>query len=272
MVNMGDNAKVSKVHEDNHSKKVFVAWKALGYLSFMIRNTLGILSLFLIYSGTLMAESPARKFISTTGECILEAASDRLGVSFVARARDMSLKKAQAESRKKYDELVKALKALNLKDAKIETSLYNVHENREWENNKTVFKGYIVEMGVDIETSEVSRGGEALEAGAKAGLTDVGSLRMFLSDAKKKELRFQCLSIASEDAMKKAQKIAESLNIKLGAAEQVNEQSSFDYHPSPRREYRASMAMMEKSMDSAPQIENQSQKLSLTLNVSFGIK
>ena len=124
--------------------------------------------------------------------------------------------------------------------------------------------------GIDAERSEMDRGGAALDAASKIGITEVGGLQMFLSDEKKQAIRFDCLDAAAKDAQKKAQRIAQSLNVKLGAARQVTEQSSFDgYYPNRRHESRMMAASVMEKSSAAPEIENQSQKLTLTLNVNF---
>jgi uncharacterized protein YggE len=234
--------------------------------------SLGLVSVMTLATWrSLEAQEGPRNFIATQGQCIRDLPADRISVSFVSRAENANLKKAQESSRERYEKLRVKLKAMNLKDSKIETSIYDVQENRVWEKDRRVFKGFVVQMGLRLETSEIDRVGEALAAATDIGITNTDGLQMFLSREKQDQVRLECLEIASKDAQRKAQKIAESLGVKLGAAQSVTESGGFSERPMHRNFVGRQMMAMEAS-SAAPQVEAQSEQFNLSLQVSFGIR
>ncbi len=215
----------------------------------------------------------AARLVSVQGRCEIKVTPDRgnLQLRTEKTAADTAL--AVDEVSKKIEAAKKKIQKLELADLELRTTHFQVHEHREWENNKNVFKGYRASLGLEVTTSDIAKLGNVMAEAAKLGLTGTDSLRTFLSLEKSQKEYLKCLDIASADALKKAKQLAKSLDASVGEVESVNESPAIISAPQPM--YSAmmdgGMRGMEKAAQ-APSIEVGDQTFSTTLQVSFQLK
>ena len=227
---------------------------------------------FLLFALFLSTSSfAATSFVTVTGKCQMKVVPDQASLAFTAEALEKDQQKSVTKITTQMKELTDKIKELKLKGMVLETSNYNVHQQRDWENNKMVDKGYRASVTLTVTSNEISRMGEAMAVGSKVGITNVGSLRRFLSLEKEQAEYLKCLDIAAEDARGKADQLAKKLKARLGDVLEIYERPQMS-SPSPVYE-RTMMAMKGASdaMSSVP-VEAGEQLFSTQIEVKFSLK
>lgn len=227
--------------------------------------------LLLVSAAPALADIPARA-VSVNGSCQRQATPDRGSISMVAEAREMDLQEATKKATRIYERARDAVKKLGLEDLDLRTAEYSVGEIREWEANKSVFKGFRARMGLRVATSSIQKLGEVIVIASREGLVDVGALTTFMSDAKQKQEHFACLQAAAENARAKAEKLAVSLGAKLGPVLAIVEAGAPSPGPRPQL-MMAEVSMAKASRDMAPpSIEAGQDSINVNVAVTFAIQ
>ena len=232
----------------------------------------------LIYVGVFsavssQAEATPPRTITVSGQCKRQAVPDTGAVVITSDARELELDRAVSKARKGYDQLRSAVQSLHLANAVLSTTEYTVNPIREWEKNKTVFKGFNARMGLRVETSDFEKLGAVLTKAAELGIQDIGNLEHYLSPAKKLEEQSLCLESAAKNARAKAEKLAGALGAHVGAVQTLSE--SWDFQspmPRPMMAMRGSSLKMGAEASDAVGIEPGQENLSVTVNAMFLIE
>lgn len=218
-------------------------------------------------SSSVMASS---SFVNVTGRCQMKVIPDQASLSFTAESLEKDQQKAVAKMTAQMNSLTEKMKALKLKDTILETSGYNVYEQRDWENNKMISKGYRASLTLTVTSSDITRMGEAISEGSKVGITNVGNLRTFLSLEKEQAEYLKCLDIAAADARAKAEQLTRKLKAKLGDVLEIFERAQSS-RPAPV--YERAMMSLKSNSDAAPvSVEAGEQVLSTQIEVKFSLK
>lgn len=219
------------------------------------------------------AQERLPRAISVNGNCIKTVTFDRGEIVVTADVLDADLQKATKRAAETYESVRAAVQKLNLKNVELMTNEYSVTEQKEWEKERTVSKGFRARMGLKVTTSEISRLGEVIQIAANQKVRDVSALRSFLSDEKAKVERESCLEEAVQNAQAKAGRMAKVGGAKLGKALQITEEGAAPPEPIPVRPMRAEKAMMSSyAMDSAPTVEAGANRMSVNVNVTFALE
>lgn len=208
--------------------------------------------------------------VTVGGECSHYITSDRGSLTMTVENLDRDVKVANAKTSETYGILKIDLEKLGLKNFELETTEYSVFEQKDWENNKSVSKGYKSRMGLKISTSEISKLGDVMVTANKHAVSDIGSLQTYVSDQKLKSMELDCLKEASEDSKKKAEVLAKSFNAKLDGILSVSD-ASVSFNPYPPRSGMAKFksSNMESSLMSAPDVSAGKEKYTLKIQTTF---
>lgn len=230
-------------------------------------------AIFLLFIGIMNSaqalETPAQ--ITVNGECVMETTADRGQLNLTVENLDKEVTKAAQKTSDQYNKLKKAFEKLSISDLAISTSSYQVFEQKEWENNKSVSKGFKASLGMKIESNEVARFSEIIKLAGEHGVTQVGSFTTFLSLEKQKKLALECLKIASKNAETKAKTLAESLSVNLGSAIQISELEAYNPPRIPVPQY-DTFQVSSKSMAEGPAIGASTLEFSKKIVVIFELK
>jgi uncharacterized protein YggE len=233
------------------------------------------LMLFSLLTNPTLADDDFKKAVTVSGACQKMVEPDRMSVMMVVEHLEKTSKEAIEKTHKLYAKLQDKVKGLKLKDLELNTAQYQVREERQWENNKNVFKGFKAEMGMDVSTSELKRMGEVLQVASELGVTSIHNMRAYLSNSKKKEMELNCLEVAAQDAKAKAKKLAETLGAKLGKVIDIR-QGVGQFPPNqPVPFFQAKavgMSAMRAEMDSAPQVDVKQQEYVLDIQATFALE
>jgi len=219
------------------------------------------------------ARSQARdREISVSGTCVRHVTADRGAVALTAQFVHDDLKTAVRLATEAYEKTLVAVKGLNLEALDIKTVEYSVDQWREWENKRSVFKGYRARIGMRVTSSSIQRLGEVIAIAAREGLTDVGQLTLFVSSEKALAERVAGLEQAAQNARTKADHLAKTLNTRLGEAVTISEEQT--HLPSPRPVMalnRSKGSGFDEQQMAPPSIEAGEQELTVTVQVVFAL-
>ena len=185
----------------------------------------------------------------------------------------MDLQAAAKKATEIQEKVKEAIQKLRLENFNLTTSEYTLIEVKEWQKDKTVFKGFKARMGFRVSTSSIQRLGEVIAIAAKNGVRDVGALNTFLSQEKLLKEQSGCLEEAGANATLRAAKLAASLDARLGEILQISEfQPTSQDNPVALHMMRKSNENMDAGGIAAPSVEGGSQALSVTIYATFALK
>jgi uncharacterized protein YggE len=215
------------------------------------------------------AEAP--RMVSVSGSCLRNVIPDRGAVTITAESRDADAKRAQVAANRQYEAMRSKVARLNLPDGELSTAEFLSEEIREWEKERMVSKGFRTRISLRVETSDHSRLGEVIDIASREGVKQMSGLQLFVSSKRMLDEKMACLKEAAEQARAKADSLAKSLGAKLGEVLSIQENASSQPEP-PMPMMRSAMAMDAVAEKSAPRIEPGKTELSITVQVSFGLK
>ncbi|MFP5492609.1 MAG: SIMPL domain-containing protein [Bacteriovoracia bacterium] len=213
----------------------------------------------------------ATRTVNVQGRCEIKVTPDRASLELKMEKTLSDPAAAVNEVTKKIEAARAEIKKMNLAHLELRTTHFQVSPHREWENNKNVFKGHRASMGLEVITSDIAKLGGVMAMAAKQGLNGTDGFRPFLSLEKSRTEYLKCLDVASQDALKKAQQLAKSLDAKVGEVESISESAPVIHRPQPMYSAMMDGAAMEKSV-AAPTIDVGEETFSTTLQVSFKLK
>ena len=161
--------------------------------------------------------------VSVSGKCEIKVVPDRGSVQLTTEKNASSVKEAVEFVTKQIEQARQAVIKMKLADQELRTTQFQVSPRHEWENNKNVFKGYRASLGLEVTTSEITRLGEVMGKASAIGVNGTNNYRTFLSLEKSQAEYLKCLDVASQDAQKKAERLAKNLDAKLGEVESILE-------------------------------------------------
>lgn len=173
-----------------------------------------------------------KRTLTVTGSCQLKELADLAQITLTAEHLEKEAAVATRKTTEQYNEVKRALEKLKIADLQLATTQYQVYEQKDWENNKNVFKGYRALMSLQATTKEVGKMGDIIKVAAEEGITNVSQLNMTLSQTKLRQMESKCLKEAMMNAQEKASALAQN-KIKLGQVLAVIEGSSGQYNPGP---------------------------------------
>jgi uncharacterized protein len=220
---------------------------------------------------SLNAFAKDHRSVKVLGSCEKKVTPDRGSLSFSVENQSSDQKEAMKKTKHQYDELKKRLDKLKLENVEFKTTALTIFPVREWERDRLVNKGHKASVTLELETSEISRLGEAMEEASRAGVQNVGSMMSFLSQEKSQQEYLSCLDVAADDARKKAEQLAKKFGAKIADVISVIESPS---EKSPQRPLFQAKLMMAKGMsEEAPlPVEAGVEQFSTTLEVIYSIK
>jgi uncharacterized protein YggE len=215
----------------------------------------------------------AERFVAVTGQCSREAAPDRASIVLTAEAREADAGTAGEKVTKLYEKLRAEVKKMKLADVKLQTSQYTVYPQQEYDNQgRAKKKFFMAQMGLEVETSDISKMGDVISVATKLGIQNVGGLNTFLSVVKSREEMEACLEDAVKNAHMKAERMVKASGAKVGEVTSLQEFRSETPGPVPMYAMGEAAMADSSSKAAAPSIEAKKQDINVTVHVSYSIK
>jgi uncharacterized protein len=174
--------------------------------------------------------------ISVQGEGIIKVAPDVAYVTLGVETSSKEMTKAQKDNKDKMNEVMNELYKLGIKKEDIQTQSYQVYPDYQWEDNKSVLKGYKVSNLVRVKIVKIDDTGKVLDAIADKGANHVTGIQFTLAD--EKQYYNEALQLALKNAEDKAKAMAGYFGITDIKPVSITEGSQGIYYP-PTPYYRA---------------------------------
>ncbi|MDX9892943.1 MAG: SIMPL domain-containing protein [Patescibacteria group bacterium] len=206
--------------------------------------------------------------ITIQGEGKVTAIPDIAQVSLGVQAEKIKVEDAQRENTQKMNDIIAALKGLNVEQKDIKTTNYNISPKYDWNNGTRILRGYIVSQNVTVKIRDLDRIGDILDKAADLGANQVGGLNFTIDEPE--VLRQEAREKALASAKAKAESLAKVAEVKLGKLVSFNESGdNYDYPY-----YLESQAMMMDSLKVAEEtttIEPGSQDITVNVTVTYEV-
>ncbi len=182
---------------------------------------------------TSYAASEGQKIIQTYGEAELTAPPDLAKISLSIETRSNSANKAVEENARLANRVLQALLNYGLREDNIKTSSYRLYSYREGQKTDSeteqeqIYYQATNEMLISI--TQLDTVGEIIDLAVKAGANNINYINFELSAPQ--ELMFQALKMATEQARRKAEAIAEGASVTIQQLYNIREERT-SYTPS----------------------------------------
>jgi uncharacterized protein YggE len=218
-----------------------------------LKNFLAIVLFFAMSTTAIADEHDDKNLITVTGKAELQAVPDEVHVSFTIQKNDKTLKVAQDKNDEIASKILRVMKnRLGIEEKNIQTNFINVNpvytyvrcNNNQVRSsndncNKQVFSHFETKKGIAVKLKDTDKLEELLQEAIDAGVTHINNVQFVSS--KYEELLKKAQLIATKDAQKNAEAIADVLGVAVGKPYRINV-SYYNQPPTPRHDMRA-MAM-----------------------------
>ncbi|HBY56911.1 MAG TPA: hypothetical protein DEG96_03495 [Candidatus Atribacteria bacterium] len=189
-------------------------------------------------------ENEGQKIIQTYGEAELTASADLAKISLAIETRSSSANEAVEENAQLANRVLVALLNYGLPEDNIKTSSYRLYSYREAQKADSETEQeqvyYQATNEMLISTIQLDTVGEIIDLAVKAGANNINYINFELSDPQ--ELMFQALKMATEQARRKAEAIAE------GAGETIQQLFSIREERTSYTPFRLEDTMLKREM------------------------
>lgn len=193
---------------------------------------------------TAYATDERQKIIQTYGEAELTAPPDLAKISLSIETRSSSANKAVEENARLANRVLQALLNYGLREDNIKTSSYRLYSYREGQKTDSETEQekiyYQATNEMLISTTQLDTVGEIIDLAVKAGANNINYINFELSDPQ--ELMFQALKMATEQARRKAEAIAEGASVTIQQLYNIREERT-SYTP-----FRSENTMLKREM------------------------
>jgi hypothetical protein len=177
---------------------------------------------------------------------------------------------AVKENTKKMNEIIKALKDLDIEEKDIKTVNYSLNPSYDWSTSRQRLLGYEVSQNVTIKIRDLDKIGEAIAKTTEKGANQIGNIDFTIDD--ENELKAEARNLAIEKAKAKAEEIADKTGMHLGKIINVYENQYY----APQTNYMAKdvaygLGGASESMP-APAIQVGQNEVTVEVNVVYEIK
>ena len=168
-----------------------------------------------------------------SGEGKVSVVPDIAVLSLGVEAQEMSVAQAQRQARQAMNEIMEALSDNGVAERDIKTQRFSIEDVWNWIDEERVFEGYRVTNLVTAKIRDLDNAGPIIDAVTEAGgdLTRINNLYFTIDDPTPHYTEARLL--AMQDAMAKAQQMAQIAGITLGKPTYITESGGYIPVPTP---------------------------------------
>lgn len=155
--------------------------------------------------------------VTASGTARVSRAPDFVDVVVGVVAHETTASAAQATADKVMSAAVSAIKALNLAKAELQTGTVELsprYERRDHDGEPTKIIGYVASMTLRVRTADLAAVARITDTALAAGCNRVDSVQFGVQEAL--AAREEAIRLATRAARRKAEVLAESLDMRLG--------------------------------------------------------
>jgi uncharacterized protein YggE len=166
---------------------------------------------------------------SVTGEGKVSVVPDVAILSLGMVSSKNTVKQAQVEANTIVNQLIKALKELNIDEKDIKTTNYSVYPDYDYNNGANKIAGFRVNVNLSVTVRDIDNVNDILDRSTSLGANSIGGIQFTVEDKKLKELQNEARKEAIEDAKEKASQLSKLAGMNLGKI--VNISENFNNQP-----------------------------------------
>lgn len=200
--------------------------------------------------------------LTVTGEGTVTAAPDEAIITIGVINESPNLSAAQKENADKTAAVIQALMSLGIPQSDIQTYVYRIEPQYNYENGQQIFRGYRVEHQLQVTVRDISKTGQVIDQAVAAGANSVSSIQFTVSNPN--AFYNQALTIAIRNAQEKAISMARALQVTLQPVPVIVQELS---QPLPPRPIPFQAAMLAQSAETP--IQPGENKIMATVKVEF---
>lgn len=185
--------------------------------------------------------------ISVNGQGIEKVTPDLITVYFNVDTKGTTSKEADDKNSLIVNKLKDAIVALGFGEDELKTQNYNIYPDYDYNTQKITGYRATHSLKIEFSTSEQSKIGDVIDAGANAG-AGISYINFELSPSLEQQYKTKAIKTASDDARVKAEAIAQGFNKRLGRLVSVS-LDQYNYYPT--RLYDSSSSGTAPSAESA---------------------
>ena len=176
------------------------------------------LAILALGTGAALAEG-TKLTVSGSGTVLVE--SDLAVVTVGVREASTDVLVAQSTVNEKIAAIKQALLDAGVEESSINTDSINIYANYDYSDNTEVIVGYTARNSLSVRTTDMDNVGSLIDAAFAAGANTLDNVQFTVQDDT--QAREQALTMAVEDARRKADVLASAAGLQVASIERISE-------------------------------------------------
>lgn len=169
-------------------------------------------------TGAALADGTA---LSVTGNGTVLVESDLAIVTVGVQETSKDVLEAQSTVNEKIAAIKQALLDAGVEESEINTDSINIYANYDYSDNTEVIVGYTARNSLSVRTADMDNVGSLIDAAFVAGANTLDNVQFTVQDDT--QAREQALTMAVEDARRKADVLASAAGLQVASIERISE-------------------------------------------------
>ena len=176
------------------------------------------LAILALGAGAALAEGTT---LSVTGNGTVLVESDLAIVTVGVQETSKDVLEAQSTVNEKIAAIKQALLDAGVEESEINTDSINIYANYDYSDNTEVIVGYTARNSLSVRTTDMDNVGSLIDAAFAAGANTLDNVQFTVQDDT--QAREQALTMAVEDARRKADVLASAAGLQVASIESISE-------------------------------------------------
>lgn len=176
------------------------------------------LAILALGTGAALAEGTT---LSVTGNGTVLVESDLAIVTVGVQETSKDVLEAQSTVNEKIAAIKQALLDAGVEESEINTDSINIYANYDYSDNTEVIVGYTARNSLSVRTTDMDNVGSLIDAAFVAGANTLDNVQFTVQDDT--QAREQALTMAVEDARRKADVLASAAGLQVASIERISE-------------------------------------------------
>ena len=159
--------------------------------------------------------------LSVTGNGTVLVESDLAIVTVGVQETSKDVLEAQSTVNEKIAAIKQALLDAGVEESEINTDSINIYANYDYSDNTEVIVGYTARNSLSVRTTDMDNVGSLIDAAFVAGANTLDNVQFTVQDDT--QAREQALTMAVEDARRKADVLAAAAGLQVASIERISE-------------------------------------------------
>lgn len=159
--------------------------------------------------------------LSVTGNGTVLVESDLAIVTVGVQETSKDVLEAQSTVNEKIAAIKQALLDAGVEESSINTDSINIYANYDYSDNTEVIVGYTARNSLSVRTTDMDNVGSLIDAAFVAGANTLDNVQFTVQDDT--QAREQALTMAVEDARRKADVLASAAGLQVASIESISE-------------------------------------------------